>query len=238
MDMFIHEKGIRMKKAFTLAEVLITLGIIGIVAALTIPTLMQKTQEHETISKLKKVYATLTNAYELAVNENGSMDGWNITTDSAGLTNLVTPLLPHLQVAKNCGTGTGCFPNVIYKRQDNGNQYNWETVTDRYKIQLSDGTLVMFNTAYVDPSIKYAQIYVDLNGFKKPNKLGEDFFYFYIYKNPEKILPAGVPSVEGNDAMNNCYNSGWNCAAWVLQYENMDYLHCSGLTWGGKTKCD
>ncbi|MBP7211391.1 type II secretion system protein, partial [bacterium] len=51
------------KKAFTLAEVLITLGIIGVVAALTIPTLMQRTQDREAISALKKFYSTLSSAY-------------------------------------------------------------------------------------------------------------------------------------------------------------------------------
>lgn len=60
--------------AFTLAEVLITLGIIGVVAALTIPTLMQKADEQATVSALKKTYSTLTQAYNLAVNDNSSPD--------------------------------------------------------------------------------------------------------------------------------------------------------------------
>ncbi|MBP7212243.1 prepilin-type N-terminal cleavage/methylation domain-containing protein, partial [bacterium] len=46
------------KTAFTLAEVLITLGIIGIVAALTIPTLMNKSQKQQTVTALKKSYST------------------------------------------------------------------------------------------------------------------------------------------------------------------------------------
>ena len=43
-----------MKKAFTLAEVLITLGIIGVVAAMTMPSLIQNYKERETVSKVKK----------------------------------------------------------------------------------------------------------------------------------------------------------------------------------------
>ena len=43
------------KKAFTLVEVLITLGIIGVVAAMTLPALIQKQHRKETSVKLKKV---------------------------------------------------------------------------------------------------------------------------------------------------------------------------------------
>ena len=46
----------KIKFAFTLAEVLITLGIIGVVAAMTIPTLMQKYYEKQTVAKLKETY--------------------------------------------------------------------------------------------------------------------------------------------------------------------------------------
>ena len=48
-----------MKNGFTLAEVLITLGVIGIVAALTMPSLIANYQKQVTISKLKKIYSIL-----------------------------------------------------------------------------------------------------------------------------------------------------------------------------------
>lgn len=65
---------VKKQKGFTLAEVLITLGIIGIVVALTIPTLMQKTNRSEILSKFKKCYNTLANAYSLVYAHNGSPD--------------------------------------------------------------------------------------------------------------------------------------------------------------------
>ena len=52
----------RVKKAFTLAEVLITLGIIGIVAAMTIPIIMQSAQDLELKNQFKKAYSELSNA--------------------------------------------------------------------------------------------------------------------------------------------------------------------------------
>ena len=65
-----------MKKGFALAEVLITLGIIGIVAAMTLPALVQKNQEKVTVTKLKKVYSILSQAYQFAVNDYGTPDLW------------------------------------------------------------------------------------------------------------------------------------------------------------------
>ncbi len=60
-----------MKKGFTLAEVLITLGIIGVVAALTLPSLVAKYKEKQYVTALKKAVSILDNAYRLAIFENG-----------------------------------------------------------------------------------------------------------------------------------------------------------------------
>jgi len=65
-------------EAFTLAEVLITLGIIGVVAALVMPSLIANQKEKETVVKLKKVYSVLSNAYLMAQEEYGTPDNWNI----------------------------------------------------------------------------------------------------------------------------------------------------------------
>ena len=59
-------KNLKMKMAFTLAEVLITLGIIGVVSALTIPTLVKKYQDIVFTSKFKQAYAMLNEATRLA----------------------------------------------------------------------------------------------------------------------------------------------------------------------------
>lgn len=59
------------KFAFTLAEVLITLGIIGVVAAMTIPTLIARVQNKELETAFKKNYSMLQNAYEKACYDNG-----------------------------------------------------------------------------------------------------------------------------------------------------------------------
>lgn len=64
------------KIAFTLAEVLITLGIIGIVAAMTLPALVQKHNEKVIVSNLKKSYSTMQQAYLMTVKDKGTPDSW------------------------------------------------------------------------------------------------------------------------------------------------------------------
>ena len=100
-----------MKKAFTLAEVLITLGIIGVVAALTMPALIAKYKEKETIVRLKKAYSMMSQAYQLAINENGAPENWNLIAQASpeGAENFLNTIAPYLKITKNCGRNTYWF---------------------------------------------------------------------------------------------------------------------------------
>ena len=69
------------KFAFTLAETLVVMGIIGVVAALTIPNLNQSTGDREKVTKLKKVYANLTDTFGRATAVYGPIDEWFINMD-------------------------------------------------------------------------------------------------------------------------------------------------------------
>ncbi len=70
------------KYAFTLAEVLITLAIIGVVAALTIPTLVQSYKKKVVETKLVKFYSTISNAIKLSEVDNGQHDTWGLTSEA------------------------------------------------------------------------------------------------------------------------------------------------------------
>ena len=95
--------GWKRKTAFTLAEVLITLVIIGVIAAATIPTLMQKHFEQEMITKLKKNFSVISSAYSQAIRENGPPTEWDIgvsyNTDGSAQ-KLFDYLKPYLKVQK------------------------------------------------------------------------------------------------------------------------------------------
>ncbi|MBP3924912.1 type II secretion system protein, partial [bacterium] len=68
----------RVKQGFTLAEVLITLGIIGIVAAMTLPALIQNHRRQVVESRLKKFYSISNQAVAMAETEYGDKKGWDI----------------------------------------------------------------------------------------------------------------------------------------------------------------
>ena len=90
------------KSAFTLAEVLITLGIIGIVAAMTLPALIQNYQKKQTVSQLKKAYSVISQALVSSQYDNGDMTEWNLmnlgTTDDyvAVVTSVAHKYLLHI----------------------------------------------------------------------------------------------------------------------------------------------
>ena len=76
-------KGEGLKVAFTLAEVLITLGIIGVVATLTLPTLIQHHRKTVIETSLKKFYTTINQAVELSIIDNGETSSWKFADTEA-----------------------------------------------------------------------------------------------------------------------------------------------------------
>ena len=101
----------RNKKGFTLAEVLITLGIIGVVAALTLPVLIQNYQKKATATSVKKAYSELNQIIESAKADYGDPSGWSYY-EQANLAEWVqTYIEPYVKVVghKSCGTNERCF---------------------------------------------------------------------------------------------------------------------------------
>lgn len=238
------------KLAFTLAEVLITLGIIGIVAEMTIPTLMQNVTQMATIASAKKAFTTFSQAYNLAVNDNGTPDTWNMVaaSSSTGSENALKVLQPYFKVSNFCGTSVaGCFPYVWYSARNGSNERFGDVGSSWAGMQLQDGTSIHLlvrdiNCAYsIGTSLALknvcADLGIDINGYKGPNAFGQDYFRFWISKYG--IIPKGGP-YEGvfYSFANACATgNGESCTAWVIYNNNMDYLKCSGLSWSGATKC-
>ena len=80
---------------FTLAEVLITLGIIGVIAALTLPNLITQYQKSATVQGLKVAYSLLSQAVQKSVSENGEINEWDYSLSSADFDE--TYLIPYLK---------------------------------------------------------------------------------------------------------------------------------------------
>lgn len=90
----------RLGKAFTLAEVLITLAIIGVVAALTIPNLVQSYKKKVVETKLLKFYVNMQNAVKLSEIENGDKKNWTIQNNGSVEEFYLKYFAPYLKTLK------------------------------------------------------------------------------------------------------------------------------------------
>lgn len=223
------------------------MGIIGIIAALTIPSIITKHQEKTTVSKLKKFYTTFQQAQILAINENGPINNWGL--DSTNIngekgTIYYEKIKPFLKITKDCGIRNDCFPkSLFYKYADGSMSGDFGKTTNFPKGILSDGSYFWIGigsySVYPELGSMIGSITYDINGYKGPNAFGQDVFTFDIYN--DRIVPTGIAEYgkEGDYSFaKGCYTSGTPCTAWVIYNENQDYLHCDDLSWDGKTKCN
>lgn len=222
-------------KAFTLAEVLITLAVIGVVAAMTIPTLIGAYKKTVSRSNVKKAYSILSEATNLIKMESGNTlvnafgSGVTIPDASSASDNLALKFKDKLKVAKYCAfiDRAQCFGDA-----ETG---TWMLAgTTAYDLSLSpngagsvlvlsDGSLINFDLNSSDCSYNgsgllsinsCAYIFVDANGRNSPNKVGIDIFSFYLTR--DALIPMGDTNVASS-----CYClagefRGWGCTQYVL----------------------
>ena len=225
---------------FTLAEVLITLVIIGIISAITIPTLISKYTEQEASSKISKAHQTLSQAYELAKIEYGTADNWNLIAQgsSEGAKNVADILLKYLSYQKYCGNQRGCLADQ-YKYLNGNNWLVPSNNSSHSSFVLNDGTFVRIYILSNNCSGNFGsdslqkgcgEIVIDINGYKGPNILGKDFFYFYFTK--DSVIPAGI-AIDTRTPITSCSKNGTGlgCTGWVEYKANMDYLKNRTISW-------
>jgi len=200
--------------AFTLAETLIVMGIIGVVAALTLPNLNSSTGDKEKVTKLKKVYQNLQDAYGRSVAIYGPMDEWttNISATSEDVKKAGDRITEFMKLQKNNAT------NGIGLVTGGGSNYYYQFI-------LADNTSVAI---YYSHSSGY--IIIDIDGENKgQNKYGVDRFQF-TYDNNGNIYPFGY-NYDDTQLQNNCFKTkGAGCTAWIIQTDNMDYLKATNGT--------
>ena len=202
--------------AFTLAEVLITLGIIGIVAALTIPNLLAKYNRMVTANRLAKVYSTISNGIKLSENDNGPMKEWPNGAEMEMESYWNTYWKPYFIGAELCANTDECgFPRSFNNHKWVGDA-NWTVSSGNSRIlfRLVDGTIVFLprNTTALNPDGSLRPAYVnllviDINGPKLPNESGKDTFMFMRNTN------SGITPYSGGD----CKTSPIYCAELIMQ---------------------
>ena len=203
------------KKGFTLAEILITLTIIGIVAALTIPTLINNINEAQYNAGVKNTYSTLSNAVAMIQNNNQGIVHVGTGPDNVSFRNDFCNVL-------------GCTRTYddFYLFYD-GNQAKYSgylnqtnstldatfsllcqqaTGVELVSAVLNNGSYLGFlnygdcvNWGSIGNAGLCGEILVDINGAQGPNIIGKDFYIFHITLDNNgvySIIPAGAPGYD------------------------------------------
>ena len=186
------------KAAFTLAEVLITLGIIGVVAAVTLPTLVANYQKTVWVNQLKKTYSTLNEGFKQIVANEGCT-----TLECAGLSGTGNDTGFDFSNANTKDKFVKEFKleNVFVGEPPSNSIYN-------YKVKTLSGYELSFQEAFI-PDNEYTLsgtttsgeiisivvaawigpiIVVDINGLKSPNTIGRDIFMFSYFDYNDSVM--------------------------------------------------
>ena len=175
------------KSAFTLAEVLITLGIIGVVAAITLPTLVANYQKQVWVNQLKKTYTTLNEGFKQMAASEGctTLECADISEDPS-----ITVFDFAKAKTKEKFVKTFKLENVYVGGAPSNSIYNYK-IKDLLGNEgsFSDFFVTNYNSCLVGITssgkvISFVDlafsplIVVDINGLKSPNTIGRDIFVF------------------------------------------------------------
>lgn len=188
------------QKAFTLAEVLITLGIIGVVAAMTLPALINGYQKKQMVTQLKKAYSNLYNAVKLSEVKNGSVDYWNYQLSAKDFYE------KYLKDYMALSTKKVSTSNITYKYLNGSNCTEILCTGNSYIVTLSDGSLIIVSNASGGLWSNGKTVSVDINGYKKPNTVGKDLFS-YVIRTKYGLSPLGYKEF-GSEASENAESNG------------------------------
>lgn len=180
---------------FTLAEVLITLGIIGVIAGITIPVLMNNIQDQQFKVAYNKAYSAASQAW-MNANTNGTIVPCSQWQDSGGITcnydNFIA-LKNEMKITKDCGNVTsGCWNMSGEKAWQGGGDY---PKTNAPSFIDASGTAwsKLLNSANA------GEVLVDVNGNRAPNQYGRDravfVLYYYTFDNTNQRGKANIPSI-------------------------------------------
>ncbi|MFH0703005.1 MAG: type II secretion system protein [bacterium] len=208
------------RKGFTLAEVLATLVILGVLAAITMGIIAPKIQDAQNKTKFKSVYSDLAQVTSQIAADNGNtLKGVFISDDV-----FRDKFAQYLNTIKSCNTGQAL--GNCWHANGNSKWLNGTSITglsNRASIILNNGVLLRFGvdssncTALFGTVMACGGINLDINGFKGPNIYGKDIYGVWIEE--KGIKPVGT---KGDGRENTCTISGQGngCAAKVLKGED------------------
>lgn len=181
------------KTAFTLAEILITIGVIGVVAAITIPTLSSNIRDQQFKAMFKKRFAEVSQAsMNLATANGGNLKNLAIANWRDTFAYAVSPYIKYQKIcAPTYGSQTivgNCWHSTNTVLRLNGQQGTYSH--DFFVHDADNGGLILMDGAYFATSYQDISCQVngndcgngvlDVNGANGPNQQGKDVYGFHI----------------------------------------------------------
>jgi len=227
------------RKAFTIVEVLVTLALIGIISSLTIVPMIKNYQQKQFHASFKKNYSILSQAFIMLKADYGGTLAYmypGCNGNWCSNNGLGQDLMKYLKYVKWCRQSYAIADGCMYENGPkwlNESEHMWDYRINNGAFILNNGAVFFYNIPYyyndyISGERKvytYAQMYIDVNGFKGPNIMGKDVYGMHM--NADGLLPFGTTGTEmfenglctiGN---NDATNLGLSCAVKVLQ--NIDY---------------
>ncbi len=212
-------------KAFTLAEVLITLGVIGIVAAMTLPVLINKYEKQLLESQIKTTYTIINQALGQAIANGIEYDSFDTKNRNDQTIkewyNLV--FKPYLKISKLCLNvkPTGCWHQIYTIKNATTGGANGIS-NDEVQFILTNGasfTIKNYSAEWIDyvygvkTKNSSSVLFFDANGKKQPNKLGIDV---HILVWTDKGLVPALNDKTSKEINSNCTSSGHGCLKIIM----------------------
>lgn len=203
------------KFAFTLSEVLVTMSIIGVISALTVPTLVNNYQRKAQAVQLRKAVTEIASAIDMLITEEGKSK-FSATTEYNNLDTLVSNRLKIIKTCSKDETGE-CFSNEKYNSINGGTGTTFSCAGNSYVLAGSSAICLSKTT---NDSIK---VNIDINGNQGPNIGGRDMYEFYI--RPEgDVSPCDTGTCDPKEATCKASDIGVDCygvlteANWQMNY--------------------
>ena len=230
------------ESAFTLAEVLITLGIIGVVAAMTMPALINQTNKKELHVAFQKTYSELNQAAKLYQIQNGTTFSEDFNSTSNPVTDAETKFILDdfiklfnggIKYSSSNWTNQGDIPSYDIYSLNNKTKGDGTVCNATGYYTNNTGKIYSFNDRSNIINENGPIICVDTNGKKRPNRYGYDVFLF-LFTIDGYVIPMGQqhPNNPKSDSLNwngfvsgqeyctyskNSNEGGYACAYYALQ---------------------
>lgn len=215
------------KSAFTLSEVMLVLSVIGVIAALTIPGMVQNLNDKQSKTLLRKDFSIISQAVNQVIYDQagGSIKGFCFA--AADFTDcLADNFAQYLKVTKICyeNISTNCWHGSSYDNKMkwySGSTAHLDQIYSHTSMILDNGTLLSFGGghhssscdsfstpyAYINTYQCCDMILIDVNGFKGPDQIGKDMFFL-------SLTPDGIKAPDNTP----CSGVGFGCTTVSLSY--------------------